>query len=93
MGFTSKKMPNNNLKIFVKKVFNSFVDTSIQNTNFTLFSNPWKYLKKVHSEKVTCQKLLQMSSIEVPVTFLLANFSHFSHRFEISVKFCFETHI
>jgi hypothetical protein len=45
-------------------------------------------LRKVYLEKVICQKLVQLSSIEeaklqfrtllLPVTFLLANFFHFS---------------
>ena len=54
-------------------------------------------LKKVYLEKVNCQKLVQVSSIEeyklqfctllLPVTFLLANFCIFLNRFQISVKF------
>jgi hypothetical protein len=69
---------------------------TVQNTqNFTLISNLWKELKKVHPEKVICQKLLQIRGIEeenpqfctlyLPATFLLANVCIF---FEISVKFC-----
>ena len=48
-------------------------------------------LKKVYLEKVICQKLLQVSSrkeyklqfctFPLPVTFLLANFLHFSQQF------------
>jgi hypothetical protein len=69
---------------------------SIQKTqNFTLISNPWSgnNLKKFfYLEKVICQKLLQVSSREeyklqfctllLPVTFLLANFLHFSQQFQ-----------
>jgi hypothetical protein len=54
-------------------------------------------LKKVYLEKVICQKLLQVCSREeyklqfctllLRVTFLLANFLHFSQQFQISVKF------
>ena len=48
------------------------------------------YLKKVYLEKVICQKLSQFSSREehkfctllLPVTFLLANFLHFSQQFQ-----------
>ncbi len=48
--------------------------------------------KKVHQEKVSCQILLQVSSLEgenlrfftffFAITFLLANFSHFSQQFQ-----------
>jgi hypothetical protein len=60
--------------------------------------------KKVYQEKVICQKLLQISRIEkenlqfctlfLPVTFLLANFSHFSQQFQNQRKIlhCFDTH-
>jgi hypothetical protein len=65
---------------------------TIQNTqNFTLISNLWKELKKVHPEKVICKKLLQICSIEeenpqirtlfLPVTFLLVSFLHFFQQF------------
>ena len=59
-------------------------------------------LKKVYIEKVICQKLIQVSSIEeyklqfctllLPVTFLLANFLHFSQQFQNQRKIlrCFE---
>ena len=61
--------------------------------------------KKIHPEKVICQTLLQVSSIEeenlwfftlfLAVTFLLANFSHFSQQFRNQRKIlrCFDTHI
>jgi hypothetical protein len=60
---------------------------SIQKTqNFTLISNPWKKLKKVHPEKVIFKKLLQISSIEEE------NFSqHFQNQRKI--LHCFDTHI
>ena len=60
-------------------------------------------LKKVSLEKVICQKLVQVSSIEdyklqfctllLPVTFLLANFLHFSQQFRNQRKIlsCFDT--
>ncbi len=60
--------------------------------------------KKIHPEKVICQTLLQLSSIEeenlwfftlfLAVTFLLANFSHFSQQFRKQHKIlrCFDTH-
>ncbi len=62
-------------------------------------------MKKVHPEKVLCQTLLQVSSIEeeklrffklfLPITFLLANFSHFSQQFRNQRKIlrCSNTHI
>jgi hypothetical protein len=62
-------------------------------------------LEKVHPEKVLCQTLLQNSSIEekillfftlfLAITFLLANFSHFSQQFRNQRKImrCFDTHI
>ncbi len=62
-------------------------------------------LKKVYLEKVICEKLLQVSSIEedklqfctllLPVTFLLAHFLHFSQQFRNQRKIlsCFDTHI
>jgi hypothetical protein len=62
-------------------------------------------MKKVYIEKVICQKLLQVSSIEenrlqlctllLPVTFLLANFLHFSQQFRNQRKIlsCFDTHL
>jgi hypothetical protein len=61
-------------------------------------------LKKVYLEKVICQKLVQVSSIEeyklqfctllLPVTFWLANFLHFSQHFPNQRKIlsCFDTH-
>jgi hypothetical protein len=61
--------------------------------------------KKIHPEKVICQTLLQVSSIEeenlwfctlfLAVTFLLANYSHFSQQFRNQRKIlhCFDTHI
>ncbi len=61
--------------------------------------------KKIHPEKVICQTLLQFSSIEeenlwfftlvLAVTFLYANFSHFSHQFwnQRKILRCFDTHI
>ena len=61
--------------------------------------------KKVYQEKVICQKLLQISSIKevnpqfftlfLPVTFLLANFLHFSQQIPNQRKMlsCFDTHI
>jgi hypothetical protein len=75
-----------------------FLHASNKNTqNFTLISNMWKYLEKVYLEKVICQILLQVSSIEedklqfctllLPITFLLELFSYFLNSFEISVKF------
>ncbi len=80
---------------------------TIQNTqNFTLvFKSVGKKEKKVLTEKVICQKLLQISSIKevnpqfftlfLPVTFLLANFLHFSQQFRNQRKIlhCFDTHI
>ncbi len=62
-------------------------------------------LKKVYTEKVICQKLVQVSSIEEyklqfctllwPVTFLLANFLHFPQQIPNQRKIlsCFDTHI
>jgi hypothetical protein len=62
-------------------------------------------LKKVYLEKVICQKLVQVSSIEeynlqfctlsFPVSFLLANFLQFSQQFQNQRKIlsCFDTHI
>ena len=62
-------------------------------------------LKKVYLEKVICQKLLQVSSREeyklqfctllLPVTFLLANFLHFSQQFRNQRKILsfLDTHI
>ncbi len=62
-------------------------------------------LKKVYLEKVICQKLVQVSSIEedklqlctllLPVTFSLANFLHFSQQIPNQRKIlsCFDTHI
>ncbi len=64
-------------------------------------------MKKVYLEKVICQKLVQVSSIEeynlrfctlllpVAVTFLLANFLHFSQQIPNQRKIvsCFDTHI
>ncbi len=62
-------------------------------------------LKKVYLEKVICQKLVQVSSIEeyklqfctlpLPVTFLLANFLHFSQQIPNQRKIlsCFDTHL
>ncbi len=58
-------------------------------------------MEKVHPEKVLCQTLLQVSSIEeetpifhtfLAITFLLANFSHFSQQFRNQCKIlrCFE---
>ena len=69
---------------------------------FQICGNNWK---KVHPEKVLCQTLLQVNSIEeenlwfftfvLAVTFLLANFSHFSQQFRNQRKIlcCFDTHI
>ncbi len=62
-------------------------------------------MKKVYLEKVICQKPVQVSSIEeaklqfctllLPVTFLLANFLHFSQQIPNQRKIlsCFGTHI
>ena len=62
-------------------------------------------LKKVYLKKVFCQKLLQVSSREdcklqfytllLPVTFLLANFLHFSQQIPNQRKIlsCFDTHL
>jgi hypothetical protein len=62
-------------------------------------------LKKVYLEKVFCQKLRQVSSIEeaklqfckllLPVTFLLANFLHFYQQIPNQRKIlsCFDNHI
>ncbi len=62
-------------------------------------------LKKVYLEKVFCQKLVQVSSREEaklqfctllsPITFLLANFLHFSQQIPNQRKIlsCFDTHI
>ncbi len=60
------------------------------------FQIRWNNLKKVYLEKVFCQKLVQVSSIEedklqfctllLPVTFLLQIFCIFLNRFQISVK-------
>jgi hypothetical protein len=76
------------------KVFYFFLTYEYQKTqNFTLISNTWKKFEKSVPplEKVIFQKLLQVSSIEedklqfctllLPVTFLLANFLHFSQQF------------
>jgi hypothetical protein len=61
--------------------------------------------KKVYLEKVICQKLLQVSSrkeyklqfctLLLPVTFLLANFLHFSQKFRNQHKILsfLDTHI
>jgi hypothetical protein len=61
--------------------------------------------KKIHPEKVICQTLLQVCSMEeeniwfstlfLAVTFLLANFSHFSQQFRNQHKIlrCFDNHI
>jgi hypothetical protein len=80
---------------------------SIKNTqNFTLiFQIRGNNLKKVYLEKVICQKLVQVSSIEedklqfctllLPVTFLLAKFLHFSQQIPNQRKIlsCFDTQI
>jgi hypothetical protein len=62
-------------------------------------------LKKMYLEKVICQKLTQVSSIKenklqfctllLPITFLVANFLHFSQQFRNQRKIlsCFDTHI
>ncbi len=62
-------------------------------------------LKKVYLEKVICQKLVQVSSIEeyklqfctllLPVTFLLAYFLHFSQQIPNQRKIlsCFDIHV
>ncbi len=62
-------------------------------------------LKKVYLEKVICQTLIQVSSVEedklqfctllLPVTFLLANLLHFSQQFRNQRKIltCFDIHI
>ncbi len=76
---------------------------SIKKTqNFTLISNP---LKTVYLEKVIWQKLVQVSSLVeaklqfcillLPVTFLLANFLHFSQQIPNQRKLlsCFDTQI
>ncbi len=64
-----------------------------------------KNLKKVYQEKVICQKLLQVSCIEedklqcctllLAVTFLLANFLHFSQQIPNQRKILsyFDTHL
>jgi hypothetical protein len=69
---------------------------------FQICGNNWK---KVNPEKVICQILLQFSSIEeeklrfftlfLAITFLLANFSHFSQQFWNPRKIlrCFDTHL
>ncbi len=69
---------------------------------FQICGNNWK---KVYSEKVICQILLQVSSIEeenlrffilfLAITFLLANLSHFSQQFRNQRKILrfFDTHI
>jgi hypothetical protein len=68
---------------------------------FQICGNNWK---KVHPEKVICQILLQVSSKEEEklsflhffyITFLLANFSHFSQHFwnQRKILRCFDTHI
>ena len=63
-----------------------------------------KYFKEVYLKKVIRQKLVQVSSIEedklqfctllLPVTFLLANFLHFSQQIPNQRKIlsCFDTH-
>ncbi len=61
--------------------------------------------KKVHTEKVICQTLLQVDSLIeedkhkfctlfLPITFLLTYFSHFSQQFQNQRKIlrCFDTH-
>jgi hypothetical protein len=62
-------------------------------------------LKKAYLEKVSCQKLEQVSGIEeyklqlctllLPVTFLLANFLHFSQQIpnQREILSCFDTHV
>jgi hypothetical protein len=60
---------------------------STKKQNFTVIQIRGNNLTKVYLEKVSCQKLLQDSSIEeyklqfctllLPVTFLLANLLHF----------------
>ncbi len=69
---------------------------------FQICGNNWK---KVHPENVLCQKLLQVSSIKeeklrfftlfLAITFLLANFSHFSQQVRNQHKIlrCFDIHI
>ncbi len=61
-------------------------------------------LEKVYLEKVICQKLVQVSSIEedklqyctllLPVSFLIANFLHFSQHItnQRKIPSCFDTH-
>jgi hypothetical protein len=80
---------------------------SIKKTqNFTLiFQIRGNNLKKVYLKKVICQKLVQVSSIEedklqfctllLTVTFLLANFLHFSQQIlnQCKILSCFDTHI
>ncbi len=73
--------------------------------NFTPISNPWKQVEKMHPEKLICQKLLQICSIEEgnpqfcilfsPITFLLVNFQHFSQQFrnQRNILHCFDTNI
>jgi hypothetical protein len=63
--------------------------------------NNWE---KVHPEQFTCQKLLQVGSIEeeklqfctlfLLITFLLENFSHFSQQLQNQRKIlhCFDTY-
>ena len=70
-----------------------------------LFQIRGNNLKKVYLEKVICQKLVQVNSIEehklqfctllLPVTFLLSNFLHFSLQIPNQRKIlsCFDTHI
>ncbi len=81
-----------------KFFFVSFLTYECQKTQkFTLISNPWKLFEKSVPRKVICQKLVRVRSTEeaklqlctllLPVTFLLANFLHFLNRFQISVKF------
>ena len=69
---------------------------------FQICGNNWE---KIHPEKAICQTLLQVSSIEeenlwfftlfLAVTFLLANFSHFSQQFRNQRKILsfLDTHI
>ncbi len=68
---------------------------------FQICGNNWK---KVHTEKVLCQILLQVNSGEeeklqfftlfLAITFLLANLSHVSQQFwNQQILRCFDTHI
>ncbi len=60
---------------------------------FTLNSNPWNNLKKVYLSREDYK--LQFCTLLLPVTFLLANFLHFSQQFRnrLKIQSFLDTHI